>query len=148
MFYSCKQLNLDLSSWGIRVSNVENMSAMFSAATEFEGTGLEIWNVSNVVDMRGMFLNCRKLNCDLSGWDVSNVTNMYRMFQGCEKFSCDLSHWDVSNVENMSYMFMECDIFKSDLSSWDVSKVGQLHTNMFKDCSNMKPKLRPSWRSN
>ena len=61
--------------------------------------GLEKWDVSNVKNMSGMFSNCRNFNCDLSKWDVSKVKSMAGMFQGCKKFNSDLSKWDVSGVK-------------------------------------------------
>lgn len=70
------------------------------------------------------------------------------MFYGCTNFNCDLSNWDTSNVTNMNQMFCDCSVFNSDLSGWDVSKLGGQHTNMFKSCPKMRPKLRPSWQSN
>ena len=61
--------------------------------------------VSNVRNMYGMFLNCHKFNCDLSGWDVSNVVDIHNMFYGCKNFNSDLSKWDVSMVRDMTSMF-------------------------------------------
>ena len=45
------------------------------------------WNVSNVKDMRDMFVNCKKFNCDLSDWDISNITRWKNMFDGCNKMT-------------------------------------------------------------
>ena len=70
---------------------------------------------------------------------------MRYMFYGCKKFNADLSRWNTSNVEDMSYMFMDCDIFKSDLSNWDVSKLPHRQINIFKNCPQMKPALKPKF---
>ena len=86
-------------------------------------SGIELWDVSNVEDMRGMFSNT-DFNQDISSWDVSNVTNMSCMFCG-STFNQDISSWDVSNVTCMSDMFSGSS-FNQDISSWDVSNV----TNM------------------
>ena len=83
---------------------------MFFGCKEFEGKGLENWNVSNVTNMRNMFAECKKLNCNLSNWDVSNVTDMGYMFASCEKLDCNLSNWDVSNVIYMKGIFYKCPI--------------------------------------
>ena len=40
------------------------------------------WDVSNVVDMRCMFLNCRFLNCNLDNWNVRKDVIMGNMFLG------------------------------------------------------------------
>lgn len=83
MFTFCEALNTNFLRWGKRVSKVTNMMGMFSQAYEFEGTGLDTWDVSNVTDMREMFNQCEKLNVDLSAWDVSNVTKWTGVFDKC-----------------------------------------------------------------
>ena len=104
--------------------------------------GLEDWDVSNVKNMSGMFSNCRNFNCDLSKWDVSKVKFMAGMFQDCKKFNSDLSKWDVSGVKNMMFMFQNCKNFNSDLSKWNVSIVKNMR-NMFDGCKSLKQ--IPSW---
>ncbi len=79
-------------------------------------------DLSNVKNMRGMFLNCFSFNQDLSSWDVSNVTDMLQMFCSCSSFNQDLSSWDVSNVTNMSSMFSDCSAFNQNLGSWNLKK--------------------------
>ena len=86
-------------------------------------SGIELWDVSNVEDMRGMFSNT-DFNQDISSWDVSNVTNMSCMFCG-STFNQDISSWDVSNVTDMSNMFSGSS-FNQDISSWDVSNVKEM----------------------
>ena len=58
---------------------------------------LEIWDVSNVTDMYGMFAYS-SFNQNIGGWDVSNVTDMYGMFYDATSFNQDIGYWDVSNV--------------------------------------------------
>ena len=57
---------------------------MFYCCKNFEGKGLENWDVSNVKDMHYMFFECTNFNCDLSKWNVNNVTNMNYIFDGCK----------------------------------------------------------------
>ena len=45
--------------------------------------GIELWNVSNVVNMSSMFYGCKNFNQPLNSWNVSNVTNMNKMFWSC-----------------------------------------------------------------
>ena len=59
------------------------------------------WDVSQVTNMAGAFLNLTDFNADISSWDVSNVTNMSFMFQYAGAFNQDISSWDVSNVTTM-----------------------------------------------
>ena len=81
---NCWRYKVNISDWD--VSNVKNMSCMFSDTTNFfSGEG---WNN------------------DISNWDVSNVENMSRMF-GCSVFNQDIGNWDVSNVKDMNHMFFK-----------------------------------------
>jgi surface protein len=52
-----------------------------------------------------MFFRCESFNQDLSKWDVSKVIDMRGMFFRCESFNKDLSKWDVSNVTSKEKMF-------------------------------------------
>ena len=63
------------------------------------------WNVTNVKNMEGLFMNLRCFNHPLNDWDVSNVENMSNMFAGCQAFDQPLDKWNVSKVTNMSRMF-------------------------------------------
>ena len=107
------------------VSNVEDMRGMFSN-TDFN-QDISSWDVSNVTNMSCMFCGST-FNQDISSWDVSNVTYMSDMFSG-SSFNQDISSWDVSNVTNMSWMFANSS-FNQDISSWDVSNVTDM-SNMF-----------------
>ena len=45
-----------------------------------------------------MFVCCEKFNSNLSKWNVSSVVDMRGMFYNCENFNSDLSNWNVSSV--------------------------------------------------
>ena len=131
--------NIDVSNWD--VSNVINMEGLFNNCKKFN-CDLSKWDVSNVKDMSYMFYNCGNFDCDLSNWDVSNVTNMYTMFEGCSKFKGKgLENWDVSKVESISYMFFDCINFDCDLSNWNVNNVKNMK-RMFYNCN---LKNTPKW---
>ena len=83
MFYNCENFNCDLSKWD--VSNITNMSYMFSNCYKFEGKGLENWNVENINDATYMFCGCEKLNCDLSNWNITKTIPIKDMFFNCDK---------------------------------------------------------------
>ena len=69
LFEYCKH-DFDVSGWD--VSKVKNMSYIFYNCIKFKGKGLENWNVSNVIDMRGMFKGCNKLT--IPDW-YKNITS-------------------------------------------------------------------------
>jgi len=74
--------------------------------------------------MNAMFSNT-PFNQDISGWDVSNVTNMFGMFIQNFVFNQDISSWDVSSVNNMRFMFLVTSpsAMNQDLSGWSVGNV-------------------------
>ena len=127
MFSRATAFNQDISGWD--VSNVTNMSSMFAQARVFN-QDLSRWEVSNVTNMSYMFVLARVFNQDISGWDVSNVTNMSNMFASAIAFNQDISGWNVSNVTNMSKMLSSAIAFNQDISSWNVSKVTDM-SSMF-----------------
>ena len=96
---SISMFNGDISKWD--VSNVINMSGMFKEARFRKDIGN--WNVSSVTNMSDMFSGAL-FDGDISGWDVSNVTNMSEMFNGA-KFDRDINNWNPSSSADKSWMF-------------------------------------------
>ena len=73
--------------------------------------GLENLNTSEVTNMAGMFICCKKLTTlDLRNFDTHNVTNMGWMFSECTNLRTIIvgSNWDTSNVESSTSMFGSC----------------------------------------
>jgi surface protein len=96
----------DLSGWN--VSNAVNMHGMFAGANQFVGKGLEKWDVGRVSDFSKMFMNANDFVGSVSLWDTSSATTMEAMFANARKLNGDLSLWDVSRVRTMAYMFFFC----------------------------------------
>lgn len=133
---------------------ITNTSQMFVNCTNFNSASLKTWDVGNVTNMWGMFLNTN-ISQDLSswdvssvtdmgymfaasstpttftGWDVSSVTDMNSMFMLCGYFSADISGWDVNSVNDMGYMFYKCVNFNIDIGSWDVSSVTDMEALLY-----------------
>ena len=112
--------NDDISDWD--VSNVVNMSGMFTGAVAFNQP-LEKWDTSAVNDMSGMFTFAALFNQPLEKWDVSNVTTMVSMFIGAESFNQPLGKWNTASVTSMNSMFYDAKSFNQPLGKWDVSNV-------------------------
>jgi surface protein len=107
------------------VSNVTNMKNLFLRNPNFN-EDISRWNVSNVTNMESMFADAKAFNQTLDTWNVSNVTNMNSMFAGAENFNQPLDNWNVSNVTNMGFMFAGAKSFNQPLNNWNVGNV----TNM------------------
>ena len=99
---------------------------------------IENWDMSHVVDMRGMFKYANKFNQSLAHWDTSSVKWMGNkgdsleipngvlsegVFSYASAFNQPLENWDTSNVISLSYMFKNATTFNGDLNAWDTSKV-------------------------
>ena len=97
------------------------------------------WDVSNVADMSHLFSYATLFNGDISKWDVSSVKDMPAMFRWATSFNGDISKWDVSSVANMDYMFWDATFFKRKLCSapWVHSKARK--TVMFAGSSGSIP---------
>jgi surface protein len=123
-FYGCIYLDLSSVTDVLNLSGITNLSYMFNECFSLTTiNNVELWDVSNVTDMSGMFMFTNMVyNQDISGWDVSNVTDMSGMFVFTTSIP-DISSWDVSSVNSMSGMFAYASSFNQDISGWDVSNV-------------------------
>lgn len=120
-----------LSGWAEKVGKKDtDMSNMFEGCTSLKSlVALSEWDVSNVIDMKGMFASVinnytehNKLNGGYAGlmvidslkplskWNVGKVANMTRMFEGCSKIKDfdGLENWDTQHVGSMISMFEYC----------------------------------------
>ena len=64
------------------VSNITNMSFLFSDFSNVTYFDIDSWDTSNVSDMDSMFYNCSSL-ITIPLLDTSNVIDMDSMFDGC-----------------------------------------------------------------
>ncbi len=140
MFSFAIKFNQSLNSWD--VSKVTNMNSMFIGTQNFNQP-LDSWNVSQVTDMSHMFALTLNFNQSLSSWDVSQVKEMISMFQSASSFNQPLDSWNVSQVDDMSEMFWFASKFNQPLGTWDVSQVHDM-SEMFWVASNFDQPLG-SW---
>jgi len=120
----------NLENWD--VSNVTNFEEMFKLCSVFDGN-LSNWNTSSATTMEDMLYECQEFGTkgySIDSWDLSNVTLTRRMLEGCRKFNLPVNSWDVSNVTDMQGMFRDCFIFNQPLNNWNVSSVERFN-NMF-----------------
>jgi hypothetical protein len=83
-----------LSKW--EVSRVTSTFTMFYQAEPFTGTGVEQWNITQVLDMSYMFNGAKMLNAILSNWSVSQVEKIDHMFCGTNVSAQDISSWTIA----------------------------------------------------
>lgn len=140
--FSGSGFNQPLNDWGNNLGKVENMSSMFAGS--YFNQPLNEWNVRNVEDMSSMFAESI-FNQPLNDWGdkLGNVKkNMSFMFQGCLKFNQPLDNWKVNNVKNMSFMFAHCAVFNQPLNNWG-DKLGNVEnmSSIFEGCSKFNESL-------
>ena len=93
---------------GMSFPSTKSLGHMFDSAS---GTTLDLssWDISNITDMSNMFSYCYSLqSLDLSNWDASNVTNMSWMFSGC--YYLQELHLDNCNNNTISKIITSSDL--------------------------------------
>ena len=139
--YGLSRFNGDISGWN--VSNVKNMKDMFLFTKAFNQP-IGDWDVSNVTNMKDMFNGATKFNQPIGKWNVSNVTTMEAMFSNAQSFNQPIGDWDVSNVTDMRRMFNYAYSFKKDLSKWKPKDNCDI-INIFHDCP-IKEEYKPKFK--
>jgi trimeric autotransporter adhesin len=120
---SGQEIIKNLNLWD--VSQVRDMTGVFASAKQFNHD-ISSWDVSSAQTMRSMFHEASAFNQDVGSWDVSSVANMSNMFELAWKFNQDIGSWDVSSVTEMRSMFKYTGSFNQNISSWDVSQVNYM----------------------
>jgi hypothetical protein len=105
--------NLDINFSDLDVSNITDMSTLFSNFNFSNRTGnsdISNWDVSNVINMEYMFRNSEGFNQDLSKWNekLRIVNSMNGMFKDCKDFNKGLN-WNISYKTSIEHIFSGCD---------------------------------------
>ena len=88
-------------------SNVTSMVMMFDSVQSRSGLSLDLrgWDTSKVTNMARLFAGIRRLHLrGIEHLDVSNVVNMSGMFE-YSNITGNFQYWDTSKVKDMSRMF-------------------------------------------
>ena len=88
--------------------NVTEMKNTFSRYKGVDTLDLTWMNVSNVMEMQGVFYSCFCDYIDLRGWDVRNVKTTAEMFRKCSSNIRGLDKLNFMSVEVATKMF--CDV--------------------------------------
>lgn len=115
------KFNEDLGGWNM--SGAENLDSMFLGCENFEGKGVDKWDVSRVKSMSGTFESCLFFDQDLSLWNTSSLEDFSFLFARSGFSGRGLDVWDTASAYNMSYTFFELARMDADFSSWNTSGV-------------------------
>ncbi len=84
---------------------ITDMRGLFKDSTRTDFSGIEEWNVSNVITMYSMFENAKHFNANINSWNVSNVrkiSDKYEcgdgMFEGATSFNQSIDDWDLKSL--------------------------------------------------
>ena len=109
-------------NYRLDISNVLDMWGIFWDAISFN-QDIGNWNISNLNKMRQMFDGATSFNQDIGDWNTFNVEDMAEMFSGASAFNQNIGNWNTSNVNNMSSMFKDAIVFNQDISNWCVKNI-------------------------
>ena len=128
--------NLDVVASDVpNLSQVVDLSGMFSSCSSLINLqNVNDWIVSNIENMDSMFNGASSFNQDIGGWDVSKVKSMLSLFNSASSFNQDIGNWNVSNVTEMSAMFSQAVSFNQDIGNWNVNNVEDM-TFMFNEAN-------------
>lgn len=93
-------------------------------------------DVSNAVDMDGIFMLCDRLaNLKIGDWDTSNVTTFSELFYGCSNLATIpeiCAKFNTQNATTFSQMFFSCSrLGELNLTNFDTQKVVNLSHTFF-----------------
>ena len=149
MFDGAEAFDQNIGSFD--TSGVADFRQMFKNAFAFNNggsTSINNWDTSSATDMYQMFVTTESFNQPIGGWDVSNVLNMEGMFNQAyvgPVTGDSLNSWDVSSVTTMRQMFLRGVGFNSinpNIESWNTVNVTnfqgflQQSTDFNRDLSN------------
>ena len=145
MFGSCQNLSgpSNINSWN--VSNVVNMWGLFNSCLQFN-QNISSWNTANVTDFGYMFGDCWLFNQPLNNWNTANGSNFEAMFSSAKAFNQPIGSWNTNNATNMSYMFSGATNFNQAISSWNTTNVTNMKY-MFNAATNFNQPVG-SWNTN
>lgn len=138
-FYNCDHLKTITGLNRLNLSQVIDMSGMFCNCSELESIDFNGLNTSRVRSTSWMFQNCTSLkDINLSAFNTENVVDMQGMFYNCSSLEqLDLSNFNTEETELMLYMFTDCSNLKSiNLSSFNTKKLLSMFA-MFRNCSSL-----------
>ena len=81
-------------------------------------------------------------------WDLSEVTDMVGLFMDCRNFNEDISAWDLRRPEDLRFTFAEASSFNQPLGAWmDRIRPGANGYNMFDGATTFDRAANAPWQT-
>ncbi len=94
MFNQCVGFNNNVHN--LVTNKVTNISGMFLNCVNFEGRGVETWDVSNVEEAQWTFQFCRNFVWDLSWWKCYKMSNIVSILVGAIKWKWEFPYHTIN----------------------------------------------------
>lgn len=145
LFDGCTQLE---RVKGLVVTDtVGSLASMFYGCSSLNEVDTIGWDLSSVVNMKGLFNSCGNLtSVDLGSKDVSSLQYagssaaiISAVFYNCTNLeNLDVSYWNAPALEDLYGFICNCTKLKSfDASTWNVNAADSIQ-GMFVNCSGLK----------
>ena len=115
---------LDIPKFDTKEAGVKEVTELTTLGSKLVGNpGMNDWDMSEVVNLKGIFRNSENFNQPIGKWDTSNVKDLSYAFKGADEFNQPLKDWNTSNVTTLSSVFDGAKKFNQDINTWDTGKV-------------------------
>jgi len=107
---------------GWDVSSVTDFSGLFDSTVLSADINLGAWNMSAAQFIDGMFQDSNFEGNGIESWDVSNVGDMATAFTGCNlSATLDLGNWNVSQTYRFTAAFLNNSNYKGvGINKWQI----------------------------
>ena len=123
----------------LNTANCENMSCFAKDSNIQNINFVENFNTESLKDASYAFSSCSPMSIDLSNWNMKNVENLNGMFMNCSILKdCNVSGWDMPNLKQCEMMFFYCSSLESIKIDWtNLPQIGTMR-KMFQRCFSLK----------
>ena len=97
------------------------MSHLFAFSDRKDFSGIEKWDVSNVLSTNSMFYGAEYFNQNISNWNVDKVEDSRNMFMCASSFNQPIDNF--KNIIFADHMFENALSFNQDISGWKPKKM-------------------------